>query len=108
MALLHEEDDHIPKDRRKKQGAEGRQTSEPEKPHPTGEFVIVAKFGDRVLRRLASSLLNVIRQACMQAGRQADKNSSLGDFFRIQYLAFGYYLVVLNSIFGFGGAKTIP
>jgi len=58
-----------------------------------GEFVIVAKFGDRVLRRLASSLFNVIRQA----GRQADKNSSLGDFFRIRYLEFGYYLVVLNQ-----------
>ena len=66
MALLHEEDDHIPQDKRKKQGAEGRQTSEPEKAHPTGEFVIVAKFGDHVLRRLASSLSNVIRQV----GRQ--------------------------------------
>jgi len=49
---------------------------EPEKVHPTGEFVTVAKFGDHVLRRLASNLSNVIRQA----GRQADKNSSLGDF----------------------------
>ena len=44
----------------------GRQTSEPEKAHPTGEFVIVAKFGDRVLRRLASSLSNVIRQVRRQ------------------------------------------
>ena len=35
----------------------------------TGKFVIVAKFGDHVLRHLASSLLNVIRQV----GRQADK-----------------------------------
>ena len=69
MALLHEEvDDHIPQDKRNKQGTEGRQTSEPE--HPTGEFVIVAKFGDRVLRRLASSLSNVIRQAGRQVGRQ--------------------------------------
>jgi len=53
----------------------------------------------------------VIRQADRQAGRQvdrqADKTSSLGDFFRIQYLAFGYYLVVLNAIFSFGSAKTI-
>jgi len=53
-----------------------RQTSEPEKAHPTGEFIIMAKFGDHVLRRLASSLSNVIKQG----GRQADKNSSLGDF----------------------------
>ena len=32
---------------------------------------------------------------------------ALGDFFRIQYLAFGWYFVVLNAIFGFGSAKTI-
>ena len=83
----------------KKEQAEGRQTSEPEKAHSTGEFVIVAKFGDHVLHHLAFSLSNVIRQA--------DKNSSLGDFFRIQYLAFGNYLVVLNAIFGLGSAKTI-
>ena len=37
---------------------------------PTGEFVIVAKFGDHVLYRLASSLSNVIRQV--------DENPSLG------------------------------
>ena len=36
------------------------------------EFAIVAKFGDHMLRHLASSFSNVIRQA--------DKNSSLGDF----------------------------
>ena len=41
-----------------------------------GEFVIVEKFNDHVLYRLASSFLNVIRQA----SRQADKNSSLVDF----------------------------
>ena len=51
---------------RKEQGAEGRQTSEPEKAHPMGEFAIVAKYGDHVLRCLASSLSNVIRQV----GRQ--------------------------------------
>ena len=48
---------------RKEQGAEGRQTSEPENAHPTGEFVIVEKFGNHVLRRLTSNLSNVIRQA---------------------------------------------
>ena len=47
MALLHEEEDHhIPQDKRKKQGAEGRQTSEPEKAHPTGEFVIGASLSE--------------------------------------------------------------
>ena len=35
---------------------------EPEKVHPTDEFVIVAKFGDHVLCHLASRLANVIRQ----------------------------------------------
>ena len=34
--------------------------------HSIGEFVIVAKFGDHLLCRLASNLLNVIRQV----GRQ--------------------------------------
>jgi len=38
------------------QSAEGRHSSEPEKAHPTGEFVIVEKFGGHVLCRLASSL----------------------------------------------------
>jgi len=44
---------------------------------------------------------------CDQADRQADENSSLSDFFRIQHLAFGCYFVALNAIFGFGSAKTI-
>ena len=35
---------------------------DPEKAHFTGEFVIVTKFGDHVLRHLASSLLDMIRQ----------------------------------------------
>ena len=39
--------------------------SEPEKAHSTGEFVIVAKFGDHMWHRLASSLSNVIRQTGM-------------------------------------------
>ena len=56
------------------------------------------KSGDHLLQRLGSSLSNVIRQA--------DKNFNFDDF-RIQYLAFGNYLVVFKSIFGFGSAKTI-
>jgi len=59
---------------------------EPEKAHSTGEFVIVEKFGDYVLRCLASCLLNVITQA----GRRRQKFLT----FRIQYLAFGNYVVV--------------
>ena len=62
---------------KKENGAEGIQTSEPKKAHSNGEFVIVEKFRDHVLRRLASSFSNVIRQA----GRQTDENSSLHDFF---------------------------
>ena len=42
--------------------------SEPEKAHPTGEFVIVAKFGGHVLHHVTSRLTNVIRQG----GREAD------------------------------------
>ena len=63
------------KDKRKEQGAEDRYSSEPEKAHLTGEFVIMAKFGGHVLRRLASRLANVIREG----GRQT-KNLVLAIF----------------------------
>ena len=83
-----------------------RQTiSKPEKVHSTGEFVIVAKFGDHVLRCLASSVSNMIGQA----GRLASKTSSLGDFFRIQYLVTAAFSCFkCYTVFGFGSAKTIP
>ena len=69
MAFLHEEDDHNNTDERKEYGAEDRYSSEPQKAHFTGEFVIVAKFGGPGLCHLASSLLaNVVRQG----GREAD------------------------------------
>ena len=67
MAFLHEEEDnHNHTDERKKYGTEDRDSSEPQKAHLPGEFVIVAKFGGHVLRRLASRLVNVIREG----GRQ--------------------------------------
>jgi len=57
MAFLNEEeDDHNTTDERKEYGAEDRYSSEAQKAHLTGEFVIVAKFGDHALCRLASSL----------------------------------------------------
>jgi len=59
--------------------------------HSSSDFLIVAKFGDYVLCHLASSFSNVIRQV---ADRQANKNSSLGDFLKIQYVAFGNNLAV--------------
>ena len=63
MAFLHEEeDDHNHKDEKKEHAAEGTYSSEPQKAHPTGEFVIVAKFGGYALRHLASRLANVIRE----------------------------------------------
>ena len=46
------------------------QTLEPKKAHITGEFVVVANFGDHLLHCLASSLLNVIRHIGRQVGRQ--------------------------------------
>jgi len=63
MAFLHEEEDsHNTTDERKEYGAEGRYSSEPQKAHLTGEFVIVAKFGGHALRHhLASRLPNVVR-----------------------------------------------
>ena len=41
---------------KKEHGAEDRYSSEPQKAHPTGEFVIVAKFGGHALRHLALGL----------------------------------------------------
>ena len=40
------------------------------KAYPTGDFVIVAKFGDHVFHRLACSLLNEVGQVHTQEGRQ--------------------------------------
>jgi len=68
MAFLHEEeDDHSTKDERKEYGTEDRYSSEPQKAHLTGEFVIVAKFGGHALRHLASKLANVVRQGVREA-----------------------------------------
>jgi len=75
MAFLHEEDNHNHTDEKKENGAEDRYSSEPQKAHLTGEFVIVAKFGGLALRHLASRLANVIRQG----GRQT-KNLVLAIF----------------------------
>ena len=70
MAFLHEKDDHNHTDEKKEYGAEDRYSSEPQKTHPIGEFVIVAKFGGHVLRHLASRLVNVIRQGGKDRWRQ--------------------------------------
>ena len=44
MTLLHEEeDDHNHKDEKKELGAEDNYSLEPQKVHPTGQFVIMAK-----------------------------------------------------------------
>jgi len=80
MAFLHEEEDernHT--DERKEYGAEDRYSSEPQKAHLTGEFVIVEKFGDHTLRRLGSRLANVIRQG----GKEADEKPSFSNFLKI-------------------------
>ena len=69
MALLHEEDIKIER-RNKTQRT------------PTGEFIIVAKFGGPVLRHLASRLANVIRQ-----GERHAKNLVLAIFKKIRTYA---------------------
>jgi len=68
MAFLHEEDDHTHTDEKKEYGVEDRYSSEPQKAHLTGEFVIVAKFSGYAFHHLASRLANVIREG----GREAD------------------------------------
>ena len=47
---------------KKEQSAEYKYSSEPEKAHPTGKFVFMAKFDGHVLHHLASTFANVIRQ----------------------------------------------
>ena len=75
MALLHEEEeDHNYKDKR---SAEERYSLEPQKAHPTGKFIIVAKFGGHVVSHLASRLTNVIRQRDREKGRLSDKKCVL-------------------------------
>jgi len=66
--LYEEEDDHTHTDERKEYGAEDRYSSEPQKAHLTGEFIIFAKVGDHALHHLASRLANVVRQG----GKEAD------------------------------------
>ena len=65
---------------------------EPEKAHPTGEFIIVAKFGGHVLHHLASRLANVIRYR----GRQT-KNL-------YPYLSFYNCCTVLCTVSGFSSS----
>jgi len=88
MAFLHEEeDDHNTTDERKEYGTENRYSSEPQKAHLTGEFVIVAKFDGHALRPLASRLVSVVKQGGRQEGRQT-KNLVLAIFLKNPYLSF--------------------
>jgi len=87
MAFLHEEEDnHNTTDERKKYGAEDRHSSEPQKAHLIGEFVIVAKFGGHALRCLASRL---------------------SDFFKNPYLSFYNCCIVLCTISGLSNVKAV-
>jgi len=61
MAFLHEED-YNNTDERKEYGTEDRYSSEPQKAHLTGEFVIFAKFSGHALCHLASRLANVVKE----------------------------------------------
>ena len=61
---------------RQKQGAGSGHLSNPQKAHPTSEFVIVSYYRDYRACSLVRRLSNVIRQA----GRQADEKSSFSNF----------------------------
>ena len=99
MAFLHEEeDDHNHTDEKKEYGAEDRYSSEPQKAHLTGEFVIVAKFGGYALCHLASRFVNVIREA-----RRQTKNQFLNN----PYLSFYNCCIVLCTISGFSNIKAV-
>ena len=100
MAFLHEEEgDHTHTDGRKEYGAEDRYSSEPQKAHLTGEFVIFAKFGGHALRHLASRLANVVRQG----GRQ---KPSFCDFLK-PYSSFYNCCIILCTISGFRNVKAV-
>jgi len=45
MAFVHEVDNHNHKDKKKEHCTKDRYSSEPQKAHPTGEFIFVEKFG---------------------------------------------------------------
>jgi len=100
MAFLHEEDNHNHTDETKEYGAEDRYSSEPQKAHLTGEFVIVAKFGGHALRHLASRLANVVRQGCRL-------KTSFLRFFKNPYLSFYNCCIVLCSICGFSNVIEV-
>jgi len=102
MAFLHEEGDHNTTDKRKEYGADNRYSSEPQKAHLTGEFVIVAKFGGHLLCHLASRLANVVSQG----GRQT-KNLVLAIFKKNPYLSFYNCCIVLYTISGFSIVKAV-
>jgi len=100
MAFFHEED-HNTTNKRKEYGAEDRYSSERQKAHLTGEFIIVAKFGGHALCHLASRLANVVRQG----GRQT-KNLVLA-IFKNLYLSFYNRCIVLCTISGFSNVKAV-
>jgi len=68
---------------------------EPQKAHLTGEFVIVAKFGGHTLCRLASRLVNVIRQG----GRQI--------FFLKSFKLLQMLHSFMHTISGFSNVKAV-
>ena len=103
MAFLHEEEDsNNHKDEKKEHGIEDRYLLEPQNAHPTGEFIIVVKFGGHALHHLASRLTNVIRRG----GREAE-NLVLAIFSKILYSSFYNCCIVLGTIFGFSNVKTV-
>ena len=56
--------------------------AEPQKPHLTGEFVVVAYNGGHVLLHLISNLVTVVSEA---VGRQADENKDFDVFLFIHF-----------------------
>jgi len=56
-------------DKRNQQSAEAPHSSEPQKAHPTGEFVVVVYNGGCVPFRLGSTLATVVSEAVSEAVR---------------------------------------
>jgi len=87
-------------DDRNQRGAEAPHSSEPQKAHPTGEFVVVAQNGGCVPFCLGSRLVTVVSEAVSEAVRQ---NFNFWRFFKILYQATSKRFRVFKDIFHVAG-----
>ena len=79
--------------------------SNPQKAHPTSEFVIVSYYRDYRARSLVRRLSNVIRQAGRQVGRQT--KNPVCDFLKIKYYIFNGLFWLVRLIIGTDSVQSV-